>query len=100
MKTKINEETVKYLAHLSRIELTKEEISEFTYQLDTILKYMDQLNELNTDGIEPTSHAIELKLSLREDQRGPSLAQEETMMNAPQRMGPFFKVPPVIETEA
>jgi len=96
---KIEEETVRYVAHLSRIELSEKEIREFTGQLDTILKYMDQLNELDTKGVEPTSHALEIKLPLREDIVKDSFTQEESLMNAPQRKGPLFRVPPVIETE-
>lgn len=96
---KIEEQTVRYVAHLSRIELSDEEIKEFTGQLDTILKYMDQLNELKTEGIEPTSHAVEIKSPLRDDKIRTSFSQEESVMNSPERKGPFFKVPPVIETE-
>ncbi|MCX7857812.1 MAG: Asp-tRNA(Asn)/Glu-tRNA(Gln) amidotransferase subunit GatC [Deltaproteobacteria bacterium] len=96
---KIEKETVKYIAHLSRLDLTDEEIVEFTGQLDNILRYMDQLNELKTEGVEPTSHAIEIKTPLREDVVRNSLSQEESVSNAPERKGPFFKVPPVIETE-
>ncbi len=94
---KITEETVRYVAHLSRIELSEEEIREFTYQLDAILKYMDQLKEVKTSHLEPTSHAIGMKPLLREDKVEGSFSQEESVMNAPERKGPFFKVPPVIE---
>lgn len=96
---KIEKETVEYVAHLSRIELTKDEVVEFAQQLDAILRYMDQLAELKTENIEPTSHAIEIKQKMREDVVREWFSQKESIMNAPETKGPFFLVPPVIEVE-
>ena len=60
---------------------------------------MDTLNSLNTEGIDPTSHAVPVTCVLREDAGRKSLSIEESVMNAPERKDNFFKVPPVIEVE-
>lgn len=95
---RIKEEIVRYVAHLSRIDLSEDEVREFSFQLARILDYIEQLNELDVRGVEPTSHAVEIKTPLREDNLGESLPQEDSLMNAPDKKGPFFKVPAIIQT--
>ena len=96
---KINKTVVEYVAHLGRLELEPHEIDLYTSQLDRILEHMDALNSLDTEGIEPTSHAVPVTCVLREDAGRESLGIEESVMNAPDRKGNFFKVPPVIEVD-
>ena len=96
---KINKEAVEYVAHLGRLELEPHEIELYTSQLDKILEHMDTLNALDTEGIEPTSHAVPMTCVFREDVRRESLGTEGAVMNAPERKGNFFKVPPVIEVD-
>lgn len=96
---KITGKVVEYVAHLARLELGPEEIDLYTQQLDRILAYMDQLNSLDTTGIEPTTHAIPLVNVFRADAVQYTFQVEEAVGNAPERVGPFFKVPPVIETD-
>jgi aspartyl-tRNA(Asn)/glutamyl-tRNA(Gln) amidotransferase subunit C len=96
---KITGKAVEYVAHLARLELGPEEIDLYTQQLDRILAYMDQLNSLDTTGIEPTTHAIPLVNVFREDTVQLNFQVEEAVGNAPERVGPFFKVPPIIETD-
>jgi aspartyl-tRNA(Asn)/glutamyl-tRNA(Gln) amidotransferase subunit C len=60
---------------------------------------MDKLNMLDTEGIEPTSHAIPVECLLRKDSVKDSLEIESSLQNAPERKGNFFKVPPIIEVE-
>ena len=96
---KINKTVVEYVAHLGRLELEPHEIDLYTSQLDRILEHMDTLNSLDTEGIEPTSHAVPVTCVLREDAGRESLSIEESVMNAPDRKGNFFKVPPVIEVD-
>jgi aspartyl-tRNA(Asn)/glutamyl-tRNA(Gln) amidotransferase subunit C len=96
---KINKTVVEYVAHLGRLELEPHEIDLYTSQLDRILEHMDALNSLDTEGIEPTSHAVPVTCVLREDAGRESLSIEESVMNAPDRKGNFFKVPPVIEVD-
>lgn len=95
---RIKDETVKYVAHLSRIDLSEEEVREFSFQLERILEYIEQLNELDVTGVEPTSHAVEIQTPLREDNLRESLPQDDSLMNAPEKKGPFFKVPAIIQT--
>ena len=96
---KISREAVEHVAHLGRLELAPEEVDQYTEQIDRILAYMDQLNSLDTSGIEPTTHAIPLVNVFREDRVDFNFAVEDAAGNAPERQGAFFKVPPVIEVE-
>jgi aspartyl-tRNA(Asn)/glutamyl-tRNA(Gln) amidotransferase subunit C len=96
---KITSELVEYVAHLGRLELEPQEVDLYTAQIDRILEYIDALNSLDTDGIEPTSHAIPINCVLRADEVKDSLPVEASLQNAPERKGGFFKVPPIIEVE-
>ncbi|MCX8110239.1 MAG: Asp-tRNA(Asn)/Glu-tRNA(Gln) amidotransferase subunit GatC [Syntrophorhabdaceae bacterium] len=96
---KITSQTVEYVAHLARLELSREEIDQYTNQLNSILDYMDALNKLDTHGIETTSHAMPLRCVLRDDDVKDSFTVEESTKNAPEVIGSFFKVPPIIEVE-
>jgi len=96
---KITKEAVGHIAHLARLELEPEEVETYTVQMDKILQYMDKLNSLNTEGIEPTSHAMPVVCVLREDLAGSSFSAGESTLNAPEKKGGFFKVPPIIEVD-
>lgn len=96
---KIDRKVVEYVAHLARLELEPDEVELYTGQLDRILSYMDKLNSLDTSGIEPTTHVIPLVNVMREDIVDNNFEVEEAVGNAPERKGPFFKVPPIIEVE-
>jgi aspartyl-tRNA(Asn)/glutamyl-tRNA(Gln) amidotransferase subunit C len=96
---KITKDVVEYVAHLSRLEFSPEEVDVYTAQLDRILEYMDKLNMLDTTGIEPTTHAIPLIDVMRADEASDGLTVQESIGNAPERIDSFFKVPPVIEAE-
>ncbi|MCX5811711.1 MAG: Asp-tRNA(Asn)/Glu-tRNA(Gln) amidotransferase subunit GatC [Proteobacteria bacterium] len=96
---KITKEAVGHIAHLARLELDPEEIEAYTVQVDNILRYMDKLNVLDTEGIEPTSHAMPVVCVLREDRAGNSFSADESTLNAPEKKGGFFKVPPIIEVD-
>ena len=88
---------IRYVAALARLNLTDEEVARFAPQLDEILAYVDKLRQLNTDAVPPMSHAIPMANVFRQDEPSPSLPTEAALANAPQREGPFFKVPRVIE---
>jgi len=94
---KITKEEVEYVAHLARLDFSEDEKVKFTSQLNDILLYMDKLNEVDTAGIEPMSHAIALTNAFREDAAKESLGPEISLSNAPEARGPFFRVPKVIE---
>ena len=88
---------IEYVAHLARLTLDINEIATFSSQLDTILEYINKLNEVDTRNVLPTSHVLPLKNVFREDVIKPSLTPEEALKNAPARQGDFFKVPRIIE---
>jgi len=94
---KITKAEVEYVAHLARLDFSEEEKVKFTSQLNDILMYMDKLNEVDTAGIEPMSHAIARQNAFRDDTVKDSLSQEISLSNAPEARGPFFRVPKVIE---
>ncbi|HUH65552.1 MAG TPA: Asp-tRNA(Asn)/Glu-tRNA(Gln) amidotransferase subunit GatC [Syntrophales bacterium] len=94
---KITKEEVEYVAHLARLDFFEEEKVKFTSQLNDILMYMDKLNEVNTEGVLPMSHAIALTNAFRDDAAHESLGPETSISNAPEARGPFFRVPKVIE---
>ena len=93
----LSKETVKYVADLSRIELDPQELEKLSLQLQTILGFIDQLNQADIEGIEPTSHILPLNNILRSDQIKESLTIERALANAPQKKDNFFVVPRVIE---
>jgi aspartyl-tRNA(Asn)/glutamyl-tRNA(Gln) amidotransferase subunit C len=97
MQKKIDEAQVRKVAKLARLELIDKEVEEFTGQLSAILDYVERMNKLNTDGIEPLAHCLPIHNVFREDVAKESLGTEKTLANAPQRDGPFFKVPKILE---
>ena len=88
---------VEYVARLARLELTSGEKTQFAEQMDAILGYVEKLKEVNTDGVVPTSHAVPMENSFREDIVQPSIGLEKALANSPERSGSFFAVPKVIE---
>lgn len=93
----ISPKEVEYLSHLARIQLTEEELSRFAVQLREILSYVEKLKEPQTEGVPPTSHVLPLINVFRKDGLQPSLPMEQALANAPEREGPYFKVPRVID---
>jgi aspartyl-tRNA(Asn)/glutamyl-tRNA(Gln) amidotransferase subunit C len=87
---------VEHIAELARLKFSAEEIENFTHQLNQILEYVEKLNELDTENIEPLSHPIEGNNAFREDELKPSIKREEVLKNAPDSDDEFFKVPKVI----
>ncbi|CQR75128.1 Aspartyl/glutamyl-tRNA(Asn/Gln) amidotransferase subunit C [Sporomusa ovata DSM 2662] len=94
---KINRQDVENVALLSRLEMTAEELEAYSGQLNAILEYVDVLNKLDTTGIEPTAHVLQLKNVMRPDEVKPSLPQELALSNAPEAEDGYFKVPKVME---
>jgi aspartyl-tRNA(Asn)/glutamyl-tRNA(Gln) amidotransferase subunit C len=97
MGKKIDEAQVRKVAKLSRLELTDAEVEEFTGQLSAILEYVEKMNELDTEGVEPLAHCLAISNVLREDRARESLGTEAALANAPQRDGDFFKVPKILD---
>ena len=89
--------TVEYVARLSRVDLSRQELDLFSGQLSDILDYIAQLNTLDTTGVEPLAQAVEVVNALREDKAADSLDVEEAVANAPEHIGRFYRVPAVLE---
>jgi aspartyl-tRNA(Asn)/glutamyl-tRNA(Gln) amidotransferase subunit C len=94
---KLSTSDVEYVAKLARLEVTEAEKEKFTAQLNDILLYIDQLNELDTKGVVPMSHAIAVTNAFREDKIAESLGTQKALANAPDARGEFFRVPKVID---
>ena len=90
-------EQVEQVAQLARLRLSAEEKQHFTEQLNAILAYMEQLNEVPTDGIEPTSHVLDLVNVFREDRVHQTLTVEEALRNAPESAHQYVVVPRIVE---
>lgn len=94
---KISKDDVIKVSELARLEFKEEELDKFTQQLGNILEYIEQLNELDTNNVEPTSHVLDISTPLREDKVVEWLNIEEVLQNAPESEDDFFVVPQVIE---
>lgn len=92
----LSPETVLHVAHLARLELESDAISIFARQMADILDYVDQLNRLDTTGIEPTFHVLPITNVLRDDTPGSHLEREQALANAPDRDEGCFLVPIVV----
>ena len=88
---------VEHVARLARLELSTEEKNLFAAQMDAILGYAEKLNQLNTDAIQPTSHAVPMENAFREDRVQASIGTEKALANAPDPVLGFYRVPRVIE---
>ena len=93
---KITPQDISHVATLARLHLSQEEIDAMAVQLDDILTYVAKLNELDSEGIIPTTHAISIVNAFREDEVKPSLQREKALANAPRQNGESFVVPRVI----
>jgi aspartyl-tRNA(Asn)/glutamyl-tRNA(Gln) amidotransferase subunit C len=88
---------IEKVARLARLALSEEEKATFGEQLDQVLTYVEQLSRLNTEGIEPTSHAIPVSNVFREDEARPSFPREDVLRIGPDTEAGYFKVPRIIE---
>jgi aspartyl-tRNA(Asn)/glutamyl-tRNA(Gln) amidotransferase subunit C len=85
------------VALLARLRLSPAELEMFTGQLNSIVDYVAQLQELDTTGVEPLAHGVEVRNIFRDDVRGPALDREQALTNAPKRNQEGFLVPAVLE---
>ena len=94
---KINRKDVEHVALLSRLEFSEAELEKYTGQMDAILAYIDVLNQVDTEGVEPLAHVLDLKNVMRPDVVQPSLPRKAALLNAPEPENGFFKVPKIVE---
>lgn len=95
----IEREEVRKVANLARLNITEAEETEFTTQLNSILEYFEQLSELDTADVPPTTRAIETSNITRADELIPFADKEELLKAAPEQQGEFFRVPKIISTD-
>ncbi len=95
----ITREDVEYVARLARLALSDEEKALFAGQLADILSSVNKLNELNTEGVQPTAHAVSIKNVMRPDKSRPAWPKDAILANAPAKQDGFFRVPRIMEEE-
>jgi aspartyl-tRNA(Asn)/glutamyl-tRNA(Gln) amidotransferase subunit C len=93
---------VRWVAHLARLDLSEAELETMTRQLGAIVEYVDQLSKIDTEGIEPLAHALDVHNVFRDDELAPSLPVAEALANAPDRRtdakgDQFYGVPAVLD---
>ncbi len=93
----ISKEQVLYVANLARLELDEQAVVQYAEQIGNILEYVNQLNEVDTQDVPPTSHALSLTNAFREDEAAGHMDRERALANAPRQEDGAFIVPKVIE---
>lgn len=93
----VDEAQVRRIAHLARLNLTDEEVRVFSGQLESILNYVETLNEVDVSGVEPLAHPLPLLNVVRPDEPGDCLSNEDALRNAPDQQKGFFRVPEVLD---
>ena len=97
MTARLTRDEVAKVALLGRLQLSSDELDRMTSQLGRVLEYVAIMNDLDTEGIEPMAHAVELSNVFRDDVEQPSLPREAALSNAPKTDGRCFLVPPVLD---
>ena len=93
----INQEQLQKIAHLARLEMPESAEKEMMDSMNSVLTWMEELNEINTDNVKPLTHmSLEIN-ALREDRVIPNISREQGLKNAPKQDGEYFRVPKVME---
>ncbi|WP_182006954.1 Asp-tRNA(Asn)/Glu-tRNA(Gln) amidotransferase subunit GatC [Priestia aryabhattai] len=95
--SRISVDQVKHVANLARLAVTDDEAELFTKQLDAIITYAEQLGELDTTNVKPTSHVLDMKNVMREDKPAKGLPIEDVVKNAPDHKDGYIRVPTILE---
>ena len=95
--SRISNETIDKIAHLARLEFENEAKVEIAKDMNRMLEFVDKLNELNTDNVEPLIYMSNEVNVLREDEVRHDISQKEALQNAPKKDSDYFKVPKVVE---
>lgn len=93
----ISQDDVRWIAHLARLELPAAELEALGRDLNAIVDYVNQLQQVNTDGVEPLAHALDLANVFRDDVPTPSSPVDEILANAPRRTDDYYAVPAVLD---
>jgi len=92
----VTKKEVEHIAELAQLKFNNEELESLSLQMNEILNYIDKLNELDTENVEPLSHPVENINVFRNDELKQSISKEDALRNSPERTEDFFKVPKVI----
>ncbi|WP_163100813.1 Asp-tRNA(Asn)/Glu-tRNA(Gln) amidotransferase subunit GatC [Peribacillus alkalitolerans] len=95
--SRISLDQVKHVANLARLAITEEEAQLFAKNLDAIIGFAEQLNELDTTGVKPTTHVLDIKNVFREDEAKQGLPVEQVVKNAPDSKDGYIRVPSILE---
>ncbi|QDI92653.1 Asp-tRNA(Asn)/Glu-tRNA(Gln) amidotransferase subunit GatC [Salicibibacter halophilus] len=93
----ITKEQVKHVADLARLTFSDDELETFAKQMDDVIQYAERLNELDTEDVVPTTHVMDVRNVLREDEARPSMNREDVLKNAPASKDGQFEVPSVLD---
>jgi aspartyl-tRNA(Asn)/glutamyl-tRNA(Gln) amidotransferase subunit C len=99
MAGKLTREEVLKVARLARLKLSDSEVTDCAEKLGSVLEYVDSLNEIDTEDVEPMVHAVELSNVFRPDEMQPSLSRDAALANAPKTDGHCFLVPQILDAE-
>jgi aspartyl-tRNA(Asn)/glutamyl-tRNA(Gln) amidotransferase subunit C len=94
----LDAKAIRDVARLARLELADADLARLQPQLSSILDYVDQLQRLSTEGVEPLAHPLPISNAFRDDEPAPSLPVDDALANAPNRTGNYFGVPAVFDT--
>lgn len=95
--SKISKDQVKHVANLARLAINEEEAEKYSEQLSAIIDFSEQLNELDTTGVEPTTHVLDMKNVLRKDEPKEWISKEDALKNAPDQQDGQFRVPSILD---
>ena len=96
MDRRITKEQVEHVAWLARVELSEEEKELFVRQLNEILEHFQKIDRIDTEGVPPTYHVLDLMNVVRRDEVTPSIGEESALNNAPKRKEGYFKAPRIV----
>lgn len=94
---KVDKETVKYIANLSKIKVSEDEIDKYSKDLSQVIQFVEVLNEVNIEGVKPTAHILNIQNVFRKDEVKPSYDRDELLANAPSKEAGCYSVPKVVE---
>ncbi|MFD2638063.1 Asp-tRNA(Asn)/Glu-tRNA(Gln) amidotransferase subunit GatC [Piscibacillus salipiscarius] len=95
--SKISKDQVKHVANLARLAINEEEAEKYSEQLSAIIDFSEQLNELDTSNVEPTTHVLDMKNVMRKDEPKEWISKEDALKNAPDKQDGQFRVPSILD---
>ncbi|WP_411954855.1 Asp-tRNA(Asn)/Glu-tRNA(Gln) amidotransferase subunit GatC [Alkalibacillus sp. S2W] len=95
--SKISKDQVKHVADLARLAISEEEAEKYSEQLSAIIDFSEQLNELDTTNVEPTTHVLDMKNVMRADEPKEWISKEDALKNAPDQKDGQFRVPSILD---